>query len=221
MAEAFRLSWARHARLLSYHVDATVASVFDCFKDPTSDAAVGGEVVEAKMTKEGIGTYLHWRMKLAGVPVYEGFEVITDLVPNKHITEKSSRALVGTWDYSFEPDRGRWKVTMEHRPRSLWVLPPLSNLVDLTTTRLSKTYIGRVRPKLEGEAGGACSAPEEGGKPKKPAGRCDRLPRRRRRLSASRRPQRTTAPENMSPAVDPTARSWEDASRNVLTSHPS
>ena len=136
---------------VSYHIDAPVESVFDYFMDPASDTGIGGEIVEAKMTKEGIGTYLHWRMKVAGVPVFEGFEVITDLVPNKHITEKSSRALVGTWEYSFEPEGAGTKVTMEHQPRSLWALPPLSSLVDLTTTRLSKSYIGRVKPKLEGQ----------------------------------------------------------------------
>lgn len=153
---------------VSYHIDAPVESVFDYFKDPTSDAGVGGEVVEAKMTKEGIGTYLHWRVKVVGVPVYEGFDVITDLVSNKHITEKSSRALVGTWEYSFEPEASGTRVTMEHRPRPLWALPPLSNLVDLTTTRLSKSYIGRVRPKLEGKSGGTGQRKANAAKPQKP-----------------------------------------------------
>lgn len=138
------------AMKVTCHIDAPVESVFDYFKDPASDAGFGGEVVEAKKTEDGIGTYLHWRMRVVGVPVYEGFDVITDLVPNKHITEKSSRALVGTWEYSFEPEGSGTKVTLEHRPRSLWSLPLLSNLVDLTTTRLIKTYIGRVKPKLEG-----------------------------------------------------------------------
>lgn len=141
------------AMKVSYHVDAPVKTVFDFFKDPTSDdSGLGMEVLESKMTKEGVGTYLSWRMKVAGVPVWHGLEVMTDVVPNKHITEKSSSAMVGTWDYSFEPEGSGTKVTLEHRSRSLWGLPPLRNVIDFGTTRLSRVYIGRVKEKLEAKA---------------------------------------------------------------------
>ena len=73
------------------------------------------------------------------------------MVPDKHITEKSSRAMVGTWDYDFEPEGTGTKVTMTHRPRSFWALPPMSNLVDLTTTRLSKSFVQHVKATLEGK----------------------------------------------------------------------
>jgi hypothetical protein len=160
---------------VSYHIDAPVKTVFDYFKDPASDTGLGTEVLEAKMTEEGVGTYLNWRVKVAGIPVYEGFEVITDLVPNKHITEKSSRAMVGTWDYAFEPEGAGTKLTMVHRPRSFWALPPMSNLVDVATTRLSKAYIGRVRAALEGKAGtaGTATVPRQQKrtvKPRRPVG---------------------------------------------------
>jgi hypothetical protein len=154
---------------VSYHIDAPVKKVFDYFKDPASDTGPGYELVESKMTEEGVGTYMNWRMRVAGIPIYEGIDVITDLVPDKHITEKSSRAMVGTWDYEFEPEGTGTKLTMTHRPRSFWALPPMSNLVDLTTTRLSKAYIGRVRATLEGK--GTPTVPRQQkrtAKPRKP-----------------------------------------------------
>jgi uncharacterized protein YndB with AHSA1/START domain len=133
----------------SYHIDAPVEKVFDFFKDPASgDGTFGMEIREAKATEQGVGTYVGWRMKIAGIP-WEGFEVITDCTPNTHITEKSSSAVVGTWEYSFEPDGAGTKVTLEHRPRALWALPPLGMLVDFTTTRMTRRYIRRVKQRLE------------------------------------------------------------------------
>ena len=137
---------------VSYYIDAPVETVFDYFKDPASDDGLGVEVLEAKMTKEGIGTYLTWRVKVAGIPVWHGMDVFTDLVPNKHITEKSSSAMVGTWEYTFEPEKTGTRLTMEHRPRSFWGLPPLANLIDYGTTRMSRVYIDRVRPRIEANA---------------------------------------------------------------------
>lgn len=155
---------------VSYHIDAPVKTVFDYFKDPASDNGLGYEVIEARKTEEGVGTYLNWRMKVAGIPVYDGFEIITDVVPDKHITEKSSRAMVGTWEYGFEPEGTGTKLTMVHRPRSFWALPPMSNLVDLTTTRLSKAYIGRVKATLEGKTAAAVPRPQKHTtKPRRPA----------------------------------------------------
>ncbi len=46
---------------------------------------------DVKVTQEGPGTLYNWRFKIAGIP-FEGFEVITDVVPNRRITERSSRA---------------------------------------------------------------------------------------------------------------------------------
>jgi hypothetical protein len=134
---------------VSYHIDAPVEAVYEYFKDPASDSGLGMEVLEAKKTKEGVGTYMSWRMKVAGVPVWQGLEVITDVQPNKHITEKSSSAMVGTWEYGFEPEGAGTRITMEHRPRSLWAVPPLANVVDAATTRLSRAYIGRAKQNLE------------------------------------------------------------------------
>ncbi len=134
-----------------YHIEAPVETVFDFFFDPRKTAdmtPVHTEIRELKMTKGGTGTYATYRTKIAGVP-FEVFDVYTDVVRNKHITEKSSNAIVGTWDYTFEADGTGTKVTMEHHSRSFWDIPPLRNLGDLITARLSESYMRRVKDRLE------------------------------------------------------------------------
>jgi hypothetical protein len=137
---------------VSYHVEAPVEKVFDYFMDPESGAGQGMEVLEAGRTKEGVGTFLRWRVKVGRVPVLQGMEVVTEMVANEHITEQSSSAVVGTWEYAFEPDGIGTKITLTHSPRGLWALPGLSALVDLATTRLSAAYASTVKADLEAEA---------------------------------------------------------------------
>ena len=141
------------AAKMSYYIDAPVESVFDFFKDPNNQVDSPPfnqmEVHDVTMTKEGVGSFYSWSVKMLGIPV-EGFEVITDFVPNKHLTEKSSNAMVGTWDYTFEPEGSGTKLTMEHRQRSLWSVPPLRNLTDYVTPRLSRSFMEAVKGELEG-----------------------------------------------------------------------
>ncbi len=91
---------------MTMHIEAPVEKVFPFFKDPMALAditLVDTEYFDVKETRQGTGTFYSWRTKLAGIPM-EGFDVYTDVVPNKHITDKSSSALVGTWDFDFEPE---------------------------------------------------------------------------------------------------------------------
>lgn len=160
------------AAKMSYYIDAPVESVFDFFKDPSnqvdSPPFSDMKVHDAKMTKEGVGTHYSWSVKMLGIPV-NGFEVVTDFEPNKHITEKSSNAMVGTWDYSFEPEGSGTKVTMEHRQRSLWAVPPLRNLTDFVTPRLSRSFIEAVKAALEAEPTVPSQRKPAATKPRKPA----------------------------------------------------
>lgn len=128
----------------------------------------------------GVGSFYSWGVKMFGIPV-EGFEVITDFVPNKHMTEKSSNAMVGTWDYTFEPEGSGTRVTMEHRQRSLWSVPPLRNLMDYAMPRLSRSYVEAVKGELEGGSSLPRQRKPAASKPRKEAGG-------RQSLSGSRRP---------------------------------
>ena len=125
--------------------------MFDSFKNPAKfmDLDPGGTQVDVvKVTKEGVGTYVSWHAKIAGLPV-RGFSVITDAVPNKHITERSSNGMVGTWDYDFEPEGSGTKMTLEHHLESFWGIPPLRNLMDLVTARLNGLFMARVKDAIE------------------------------------------------------------------------
>ena len=136
---------------MTVHIEAPVEKVFRAFKDPMALADVSvmaTEMFDVKETKQGTGTFYSWRTRIAGIPV-EGFDVYTDVVPNKHITEKSSNAFVGTWTYDFEPEGNGTKVTMEHRSRSFWGLPPFSYLIDLGTSRMSASFMPKVKARLE------------------------------------------------------------------------
>ena len=160
------------AAKLSYYIEAPVESVFDFMKDPGKTADIGPftlEVPEVKMTKEGIGTYMSWRTKIAGVVPVEGFDVFTDVVSNKRIVEKSSNAMVGTWEYTFEPEGSGTKLTMEHRPRSLWGVPPLKQLVDYGTVRMSRLYADELKSRIEAEAALPSQRKPTASKPRKRA----------------------------------------------------
>lgn len=157
---------------MSYHIDAPVESVFDFFKDPSNqvDSAPFSamKVHDAKETKEGVGSFYSWSVKMLGIPV-EGFEVFTDFVPNKRITEKSSNAMVGTWEYTFEPEGSGTKLTLEHRQRSFWAVPPLRNLADYVTPRLTGSFIKAVKADLEGGTTVPKQRKQAPAKPRKPA----------------------------------------------------
>lgn len=133
-----------------HHIEAPVETVYEFFLDPrkSADLFAGTEIRELKMTQEGTGTYTSYHTKLAGIPL-DVFSVYTDVVPNKHITEKSSNALVGTWEYDFEPEGTGTKLTMEHHSRSVWGLPPFNFLGDLATTRMNESFVLRVKEHLE------------------------------------------------------------------------
>ena len=135
----------------SIHIEAPVETVFGSFKDPARFWDLNpfdSQLDDVKVTKEGVGTYTSWHAKIYGLPV-RGFSVVTDVVPNKHITDRSSNPLVGTWDYDFEPEGSGTKLTAEHHSESFWRIPPLRNLVDLATERANASFMARVKDAIE------------------------------------------------------------------------
>lgn len=141
------------ATTMSFYVDAPVEAVFGFVLDPTRQTSdmgpfKGMKVHEMKRTKEGVGSYYSWSVKMFGIPM-QGFEVVTDLEPDRRMTEKSSNSMVGTWEYAFEPEGSGTKVTMTHRQRGIWALPPLSLAMDYVMPRMSKPFIELVKSELE------------------------------------------------------------------------
>ena len=136
-----------------HHIEAPIETVFEFFADPRKSVELfpDFEVTEAKVTEEGTGTYASYRGKLVGLP-FETFSVLTEVVPNKHITEKSASALAGTWEYDFEPEGTGTKLTMEHHSRSFWALPGISFLNDLVVARMNEPFVLKVKEHLEKSA---------------------------------------------------------------------
>lgn len=135
----------------SIHIEAPVKTVFDSFFDPKTFELMEftTKLDDMKVTKERDGTYLSWHMQIAGRPVVRGFDVYTDVVPGKHITDRSSNAMVGTWEMDFEPEGSGTRLTMEHHWQSFWRVPPLRNLMDLGSARLTDSFMGRLKDTLE------------------------------------------------------------------------
>ena len=135
------------------HIEAPVEKVFDYFLHPTklADLMPPVQIRELKETDGGTGTYTSYRTRVAGIP-FDNFSVYTDVVPNRHITEKSSSSIVGTWDYDFEPEGNGTKLTMRHHSRSVWGLPPLSNLGDVVSSRLNERFMQRAKARIESAA---------------------------------------------------------------------
>jgi uncharacterized protein YndB with AHSA1/START domain len=157
----------------SIYIEAPVETVFDHFMDPRNDLdlmPIDTEILEVKLTEEGTGTYTDYRSKIAGVP-FEMFDVVTDVVPNRRITSRSSSATVGTWTYTFEPEGTGTKLTMEHQSRSLWRLPLLRNVADMVASRANASYMPKAKARIEAEARKPKAVPgqRKPGKARKPA----------------------------------------------------
>ncbi len=142
----------------SIHIEAPVERVFDFvfgyYKDRAKAQALADLmgfktwIDDVKPTKEGVGSFASWHMKFAGLPV-RGFTVVTDVDRPKHLTERVSSAMPGTWDSDFEPEGSGTKLTMEHHPGSFWRIPPLHNLMDLVTARMNDTVMRRLKDTIE------------------------------------------------------------------------
>ncbi len=159
----------------SIYIEAPVENVFDHFMDPRNDIdlmPIDTEILEVKPTEEGTGTYTSYRSKIAGVP-FEMFDVLTDVVPNRRITSKSSSATVGTWKYTFDPEGTGTRLTMEHESASFWRLPLLRNVADMVASRANASYMPEVKARIEAEARKPKGVPGQrkpaAGKARKPA----------------------------------------------------
>lgn len=127
----------------SFYVDAPVETVFDFIKDPNHQREVAlYDLHDVKVTKEGVGTHFTWSFKVAGLR-FEGFEVFTEVVPDKHIAERSSVSMAGRWEYDFEPEGTGTRLTVTLQPQSFWRFPPLDRLVGLAFAQMSKAVMPR------------------------------------------------------------------------------
>lgn len=134
-----------------FHVDAPVAKVFDFLSDPRNWGELrpdGVQFKDVRLTKEGVGTHYRWTARIAGVPV-DGFNVFTEFVPDRRITDRSSSSLEGTWTYSFVPEDSGTRLTVANRVGSFWRLPLLEYVLDRVTARTHEPRFLQLKAVLE------------------------------------------------------------------------
>lgn len=139
----------------SIHIEAPVEKVFDFYKDPRKQWSTMpdqmmkvGKLTDAKMTKEGVGTYSSWRIGVGAVHV-DGFDVITEFVPNEKLTSRSSRPAVGTWTATFEPEGSGTRFSIQRRPGSFWALRPVDRLVERVMSPRWRESLEKLKAELE------------------------------------------------------------------------
>lgn len=134
------------------YIEAPVEKVFEFFKDPRNQFALAPdrrmEVTDVKMTKEGLGTYYSYAMKLAGL-TREGFVVYTEFLPNKLIVDRSSVAMHGSWTYEFGPEGTGTRLTMHGQSRSFWRVWPFSFVLDRVMTPRHGYWLKKLAETLE------------------------------------------------------------------------
>ena len=135
----------------SIHIEAPVEKVFDFFKDPRNMQGIVASPFahkDVKVTEEGVGTYYSRASKTPGLR-YEGFDVITEFIPNQRITDRSSAGLPGDWTFLFEPEGSGMQLTAEIHHRSFWRLPLLRELVEWGQGPIAGRFLSAVKAKME------------------------------------------------------------------------
>lgn len=82
----------------------------------------------------------------------EGFNVYTEFIPNRRITEKSSSSFDGDWTYPFEPEGSGMQPTTESHPRSFWRIPPLKELAEWMRARNAERILSELKAQMEAPA---------------------------------------------------------------------
>jgi len=104
---------AKDARSIS--INAPVEKVFAFMADPTHMPEIWPSLVEVKdvkQTPEHVGSTYGWVFKMAGMR-FEGATEVTEFVPNQRSVTKSTKGIESTFVWTYEPEAGGTKVTME------------------------------------------------------------------------------------------------------------
>jgi hypothetical protein len=106
------------------------------------------DVYDVKQTKDGVGTHFTWAFKVAGLRI-EGFDVFTDVVTNKSITERSAGVMPMTSIDSVEKEGTGTRLTTEVHPEGLWRLPLLNRVLEFGMARMGDRMMPRFKKDIE------------------------------------------------------------------------
>lgn len=154
----------------SIHVEAPVEEVFRFVYDPrtfwsamrTPTTQVGRpELTDVRLSEEGLGSFYTWTLTLLGRPV-DAINVITEFVPDRRFTDRSSRAIVGTWTTIVEPEGNGTRLTLQRHPSSNQVLRAVDRVADRVRVSLTRQTLEQVKARLERPAASAAQPSASG-----------------------------------------------------------
>ena len=98
----------------SIKIEAPVKQVWEYVDDPVHLLEIWPSMVEVKDVEalpEG-GHRYHWLYKMAGMR-FEGDSETVEFEPDRHILQKNTGQIPGTFDWTFLPENGATKIVMK------------------------------------------------------------------------------------------------------------
>ena len=135
----------------SIHIDAPVSEVFAHVRDPSNFNQLMPDVTfsDVSLTPDGVGTTYRFETRVAGLPI-RGQGEYTEFILDRHIHDDTTVASEGSFDWTFEADRGGARVTITHIPGRYWGLPLIGRLLAANYERMDRQVLARLKSELEG-----------------------------------------------------------------------
>ena len=143
-------------------INAPVEQVFSYMRDPENMFKFGSpdvEIADIKVTPEGVGTTVRTVFPLPGLKhlgitgnvVSETIE----FVPNRRIVVKSIPSMGamfkfdGTWTWTFEPENGGTKLTVEYAELANWPVYVFDRLTEKRQSSEMNVWLAGIKTTLE------------------------------------------------------------------------
>ena len=135
----------------SIHIDAPVAEVFACVRDPSNfnQLMPGVTFSDVSLTSDGVGTTYRFETRVAGLPI-RGRGEYTAFTPDRHIHDDTSVASEGSFDWTFEAEDAGARVTITHLPGRYWGWPIIGRLLAANYEQMDREVLARLKSRLEG-----------------------------------------------------------------------
>jgi uncharacterized protein YndB with AHSA1/START domain len=134
----------------SIHIDAPVAEVFACVRDPSHFDQLMPDVTfsDVSLTPDGVGTTYRFETRVAGLPI-RGRGEYTEFTPDRHVHDETTVASEGSFDWTFEAEGDGVRVTITHLPGRYWGLPVIGRLLAANYGQMDRQILARLKTRLE------------------------------------------------------------------------
>jgi hypothetical protein len=134
----------------SVHIDAPLAEVFACVRDPSNFDRLMPDVTfsDVVLTPDGVGTTYRFETRVAGLPI-RGRGEYTEFTSDRHIHDETTVASEGSFDWTFEAEGDGVRVTITHSPGRYWGLPIIGRLLAANYDQMDRGVLVRLKSMLE------------------------------------------------------------------------